>query len=100
MLPKEYISPAPVPSEAPEYVWNHRYDKPCILTGRPTEKPKDTSVKFNHPNAESALKAAKAACRKRPGRRYGSKVEDGGVVSFLVYEGGTVVEKHGLSRKG
>ena len=94
MLPKEYISPAPVPSEVPEYVWKHQYDRPCILAGRPSEKPKDTSVKFNHPNVESALKAAKAACRKRPGRRYGSNVVNERDVSFLVYENGKVIERH------
>ena len=59
MNPHEPIFVAPPITEIPDYVWSRRYDKPAFLSGRAVQKPKDTSRKIPHPDAETALKAAK-----------------------------------------
>ena len=81
-------------TEVPDYVWSRQYDKPCFVPGRPIRKPKDTSRRISHPDAEAALQAAKKACHSCPGRWYGrtSSLADG--PEFLVYEGIKVVERH------
>lgn len=85
---------APLPTEIPDYVWAPRYDKTCFIPGRPKQKPKEEGRRISHPDAESALKAAKQACRKHPGRWFGRSSFDNEKTAFLVYEGGKVVEKH------
>ena len=85
---------APPITEVPDYVWAPRYDKPCFLPGRPVQKPKDTSRKIPHPDAETALKAAKKACREKSGRWFGRSSSQADGAEFLVYEGGKVVERH------
>nr|MCR4568801.1 hypothetical protein [Bacteroidales bacterium] len=68
----------------------------------PVKKPVDTGRRISHPNAESALKAAKKACLGHPGRWFGRSSDDGSGGSsgskekavFLVYEDGKVVERH------
>ena len=89
---------APPPTEVPDYVWSPRYDRPCYLPGRPSNKPKDTGRRISHPDAESALKAAKEACRQKAGRWFGSAPEGFGSISFCVYEDGKVVERHIVGR--
>ena len=68
MNPHEPIFVAPPITEIPDYVWSPRYDRPSWIPGRPVKKPKDTSRRIPHPDAESALKAAKKACREKVGR--------------------------------
>ena len=58
----------------------------------PLKKPKDTSKRIPHPDAESALQAAKKACRGNTGRWFGRAPE--GPTAFWVYEGNKVVERH------
>ena len=64
---------------------------------RPAQKPKDTSRKIPHPDAETALKAAKKACREKSGRWFG-RAEGSGPIAFWVYEDGKVVERHIVGR--
>ena len=94
----EPIFVAPPITEIPDYVWSRRYDKPAFLPGRPVQKPKDTSRKIPHPDAETALRAAKKACREKAGRWFGSTPEGSGPISFCVYEDGKVVERHIVGR--
>ena len=100
MNPQEPIFVAPPITEIPDYVWSRRYDKSCFLPGRPVQKRKDEGLRILHPNAESALQAAKRACRGCPGRWFGRS--SSGQAEFLVYEGGKVVEAAccGLMRNG
>ena len=85
-------------TEVPDYVWSRQYDKPCFLPGRPILKPKDTSRRISHPDAEAALQAAKKACRSCPGRWYGRSTSKADIAEFLVYEGVKVVERHVVGR--
>lgn len=85
---------APPPTEVPDYVWSPRYDRPCYLPGRPSKKPKDTGRRISHPDAETALQAAKQACRAHPGRWFGRSSTGIGPAAFLVYEGSKVIERH------
>ena len=89
---------APLPTEIPDYVWAPQYNKPCYIPGRPIKKPKDTSRRISHPDAESALKAAKKACREKAGRWFGRAPEGSGPFAFCVYEDGKVVERHVVGR--
>ena len=95
MNPHEPIFIAPPPTEIPDYVWSPRYDKPSWSPGWPIKKPVDTSRRISHPTAESALQAAKKACRRNAGRWFGRDSESG---CFCVYEGCKVVEKHVVDR--
>ena len=92
MNPQEPIFVAPPITEIPDYVWSRRYDKPAFLPGRPVKKPKEEGRRISHPDAESALQAAKRACRGCTGRWFGRS--SSGRAEFLVYEGGKVVERH------
>ena len=92
MNPHEPIFVAPPITEIPDYVWSPRYDRPSWIPGRPVKKPKDTSKRIPHPDAESALQAAKKACRGNTGRWFGRAPE--GPTAFWVYEGNKVVERH------
>ena len=47
-----------------------------------------------HPDAETALQAAKQACRAHPGRWFGRSSTGTGPATFLVYEGSKVIERH------
>jgi len=85
-------------TEIPDYVWSRRYDKPAFFSARAVQRPEDTSRKIPHPDAESALKAAKEACRQKAGRWFGSDPEGYGPISFCVYEDGKVVERHIVGR--
>ena len=85
---------APPPTEVPDYVWDRRYDRPCFLPGRPVRKPKEEGRRIPHPDAESALQAAKRACRGCSGRWFGRSSAGSGPPAFLVYEGGKVIERH------
>ena len=84
---------APPPTEIPDYVWSPRYDRPCYIPGRPTKQPKDIGVRIPHPDAETALQAAKRACRKKPGRWFGRSTSGSGQMAFLVYESSKVIER-------
>ena len=92
MNPHEPIFVAPPITEIPDYVWSPRYDRPSWIPVRPVKKPKDTNKRIPHPDAESALQAAKKACRGNTGRWFGRAPE--GPTVFLVYEGNKVVERH------
>lgn len=81
-------------TEVPDYVWSRQYDKPCFVPGRPIRKPKDTSRRISHPDAETALQAAKQACRSHLGRWFGRSSTGIGLAAFLVYEGSKVIERH------
>lgn len=98
MNPHEPFFIAPPITEIPDYVWSRRYDKPAFLSARAVQRPKDTSRKIPHPDAESALKATKEACRQKAGRWFGSATEGSGPISFCVYEDGKVVERHIVGR--
>ena len=89
---------APPITEVPDYVWAPRYDKPCFLPGRPIRKVKEEGRRISHPDAESALKAAKKACREKSGRWFGRAPEGSGPLAFLVYEDSKVVERHIVGR--
>ena len=53
-----------------------------------------SAPRFYHPDAESALLAAKKACRRFPGRWYGRASSRADAAEFHVYEGIKVVESH------
>ena len=88
------LPPSPPITEVPDYVWSPRYGRPSWLPGRPVKKPVDTGRRISHPNAESALKAAKKACLGHPGRWFGRSSGSKEKAVFLVYEDGKVVERH------
>ena len=88
------LPPSPPITEVPDYVWSPRYGRPAWLPGRPVKKPVDTGRRISHPNAESALKAAKKACLGHPGRWFGRSSDGKEKAVFLVYEDGKVVERH------
>lgn len=85
-------------TEVPDYVWAPRYSRCSWLPGRPSKQPKDTSRYIPHPDAESALKATKMACRGSAGRWFGRGTSINNKVSFLVYENGKVIERHVVER--
>ena len=85
-------------TEVPDYVWSRRYDNPCFVPGRPVRNSKDTARRISHPDAESALQAAKKSCRSYPGRWYGRSSSKADGAEFLVYEGIKVVERHVVDR--
>ena len=89
---------APLPTEVPDYVWSPRYDRPIYLPGRPVKKPEDTGRKIPHPDAESALRAAKKACCKQRGRWFGRESGNSNTPVFLVYEDEKVIERHIVGR--
>jgi hypothetical protein len=94
MNPHEPFFVAPPITEIPDYVWSRQYSKPAFLPGRPVQKPKEEGRKIPHPDAESALKAAKRACRAHPGRWFGRSSSPAHGATFLMYEGGKVIERH------
>ena len=98
MNPHDPIFVDPPITEVPDYVWSRRYDKPAFLSARAVQRPKDTSRKIPHPDAETALKAAKKACREKAGRWFGRAPEESGPIAFCVYEDGKVVERHVVGR--
>ena len=85
---------APPITEVPDYVWAPRYNKPCFLPGKPIQKAKEEGRRISHPDAESALKAAKRACRANPGRWFGRASSQADGAEFLVYNNNKVIEKH------
>ena len=85
---------APPITEIPDYVWAPRYGRSSWLPGKPVQKPVDISRKVTHPDAESALQAAKKACRGKPGRWFGRASNKTNGTEFLVYENGKVAERH------
>ena len=98
MNPHDSIFFAPPITEIPDYVWAPRYDRPSWIPGRPVKKPKDTSRRIPHPDAVTALKAAKKACREKAGRWFGRAPGPSGPIAFCVYEEGKVVERHFVGR--
>ena len=85
---------APPITEIPDYIWSRQYDKPCFLPGKPVQKPKEEGQRISHPDAESALQAAKRASRANPGRWFGRSSSQADTTEFLVYENGKVIERH------
>ena len=94
MTPLDSIPLAPPITEVPDYVWSRLYDRSCFLPGKPVQKPKEEGRRISHPCAESALRAAKRACRAHPGRWFGRESNANGKTAFLVYESGKVIERH------
>ena len=88
------IIDVPPITEIPDYIWSHQYDKPCYLLGRPVQKPKEEGRRISHPDAETALQAAKRASRANPGRWFGRSSSQADTTEFLVYENGKVIERH------
>ena len=99
MNPHDSIFFAPPITEIPDYVWAPRYDRPSWIPGRPVKKPKDTSRRIPHPDAVTALKAAKKACREKAGRWFGRSTSKNENAAFLVYEGGKIIERHVVSKR-
>ena len=89
---------APPITEVPDYVWTPRYSRCSYLPGKPVKKEKDTSRRISHPDAETALQAAKRACRAKAGRWFGRSTDASGRLSFLVYADGRVIERHIVGR--
>ena len=94
MNPHDPVFFAPPPTEVPDYILYHQYEEPCYLPGRPSRQPKETGQRIPHPTAETALQAAKRACRTIPGRYFGRSTTNNEIAAFLVYEDGKVVERH------
>lgn len=88
------IPPAPPPyTSVPDYVWDRRYAGRGISSKHPA-RPEDSALIIPHPDAESALAAAKQSCRKHPDRWFGRGTGTGGKVEFWVHEGSKVLERH------
>ena len=98
MNPHDPVFIAPLITEIPDYVWSREYDKPAFLPGKPVKKPEDSGRRISHPDAETALQAAKRACRAKPGRRFGRSSCQSVSPAFLVYESGQVIERHVVGR--
>ena len=64
------------------------------LKHRQLRPAQDTGLLVTHPDAESALMAAKKACRGKPDRWLASVQTPSGAPCFVIREGGTVVERH------
>jgi len=123
MFTQDPIFVAPPPTEVPDYVWSPRYGRPCMPSGRSLgwsagrsesssagrpkdraqNRPEEAGRRIPHPDAESALRAAKRACIGHPGRWFGcstkSSTENTTEWAFLVYEGIKVVERHTVPSK-
>ena len=99
MISSGPISPAPPITEVPDYVWCRRYDKPAFLPGRPVQKPKEEGRRISHPDAESALRAAKRACRGHRNRWFGRSSGIKEKAAFLVYEAGKIIERHVVKKE-
>ena len=89
---------APPITEVPDYVWSPRYGRTSYLSGKPVKRPKEEGRRISHPDAESALMAAKRSCRAKPGRWFGHSQSSNENTAFLVYEDGKVVERHVVGR--
>lgn len=88
------IPPAPPPyTSVPDYVWDRRYAGRDIVSKR-AARPEDSAQIIPHPDAESALLAAKQSCRQHPSRWFGRGTGTGGKVEFWVHEGSKVLERH------
>lgn len=98
MNPHDPIFIAPPPTEVLDYILYRQYEGTCHLPGKPVKKPVDTGRWISHPNAETALQAAKRACRAKPGRYFGSSTTVNEGTAFLVYEDGKVIERHVVVR--
>ena len=91
------IPPVPPPyTSVPDYVWDRRYAGRGIPSKRQA-RPEDAAQIIPHPDAESALAAAKQSCRKHPDRWFGRGTGIKGGVEFWVHEGGKVLERHIIS---
>ena len=89
---------APLPSEIPDYVWAPRYDSHYLQKpGSSFTREPEEGQRISHPDAESALRAAKRACRSSPGRWIGRDYSTREHAAFLVYEGGKVIERHSVN---
>ena len=84
--------------EVPDYVWSRPYGRPVFPSGRPARKTEEEGRKISHPDVESALRAAKCACRAHPGRWFGRGSSRADGVEFLVREDGKVIERHVVER--
>lgn len=89
---------APSPTEVPDYILYRQYEDACYLPGTPHRQPKDTGRWIPHPNAETALQAAKRACRAKPGWYFDRSSSGNEISAFLVYEDGKVVGRHVVGR--
>ena len=98
MNPHDPVFIAPPITEIPDYVWSRQYSKPAFLPGKPVQKPKEEGRLIPHPDAESALQAAKRACRGCPGRWFGRSSSQADATAFLVYENGQIIERHIVGR--
>jgi hypothetical protein len=93
------IIPIPPPiTEVPDYVWARRYDIPVFPSERPAREACTEGRKISHPDVESALRAAKCACRAHPGRWFGRGSSRADGVEFLVREDGKIIERHVVGR--
>ena len=94
-MPADACPVAPPITEVPDYVWSPRYGRTSWIPGRPSKRPEDAGRLIPHPTAESALQAAKRACRGHPGRWFGRSTTIGHEkTAFVVYEDGKVIERH------
>lgn len=98
MNPHDPVFIAPPPTEEPDYILYRQYEDACHLPGKTVKKPVDTGRWISHPNAETALQAAKRACRAKPGRYLGRSTTCNEIATFLVYEDGKVIERHFVGR--
>ena len=93
------LIPIPPPiTEVPDYVWSRQYDKPVFQSVRPAQKTEEEGRRVAHPDVESALRAAKRACRAHPGRWFGRGSSRADGVEFLVREDGKIIERHVVGR--
>jgi len=99
MMPADAFPVAPPITEVPDFVWSPRYGRSSWIPGRPSKRPKDTGRLIPHPTAESALLAAKKACRAHPCRWFGRSTIGHEKTVFLVYEDGKIIERHTVLKK-
>ena len=97
MNPRDSIFYVPPYTSVPDYVGADFRDPYLQFASRPQGKPKDNARVIPHPDAESALKAAKQAAKEKPDRYFGRNTASNGTIAFNVYENGKVAERHVVS---
>lgn len=93
-MPPCFPPASPPYTSVPDYVWADVRDASLQFAKMPRRPREEPVRQIPHPSAETALQAAKRACRAHPGRWFGRCSDSSGGPVFLVYDVGKVIERH------